>query len=174
MDEKRQDDPVNARAEESPSLPADHQPIEVDGSPTDMRTDNSEKDNPELPSLPKAEPKSLTAHKRTTVKVEYKHSLATRWMHWINFPLLFVMIYSGILIYWADSQHEGLNSHRVYRVGVGNWTLFRFFPHGSTTGCISNTSSHKAWHTTSSSCGFLLSMESPMSSTLSCRESGAA
>ncbi len=128
MDEKRQDDPVNARAEESPSLPADHQPIEVDGSPTDMRTDNSEKDNSELPSLPKAEPESLTAHKRTTVKVEYKHSLATRWMHWINFPLLFVMIYSGILIYWADSQHEGLNSHRVYRVGVGDWTLFRFFP----------------------------------------------
>jgi thiosulfate reductase cytochrome b subunit len=128
MDEKRQDDSVNARAEESPSLSADHQPIEVDGSPIDMRTDNSEKDNPESPGLPKAEPESHTAHKRTTVKVEYKHSLATRWMHWINFPLLFVMIYSGILIYWADSQHEGLNSHRVYRVGVGDWTLLRFFP----------------------------------------------
>jgi hypothetical protein len=84
MDERRQDDPVNARAEESPSLPADHQPIEVDGLPIDMRADMSEKDNPESPSLPKAEPESHTAHKRTTVKVEYKHSLATRWMHWIN------------------------------------------------------------------------------------------
>jgi hypothetical protein len=31
-------------------------------------------------------------------------------MHWINFPLLVVMIYSGLLIYWADSQHEGLNA----------------------------------------------------------------
>jgi thiosulfate reductase cytochrome b subunit len=62
------------------------------------------------------------------VTVEYKHSLATRWMHWINFPLLFVMIYSGILIYWADSQHEGLNAHRVYRIGIGHWTLFRLFP----------------------------------------------
>src|SRR5258708_25778673 len=49
-------------------------------------------------------------------------------MHWVNFPLLFVMIYSGILIYWADSQHEGLNAHRVYRIGIGYWTLFRFFP----------------------------------------------
>ncbi len=49
-------------------------------------------------------------------------------MHWINFPLLFIMIYSGILIYWADSQHEGLNAHHVYRIGTGNWTLFRFFP----------------------------------------------
>jgi thiosulfate reductase cytochrome b subunit len=128
MDEKRQDDPVNARAEESPSLPAKHQPIEADGSPIDTLADNSEKDNPKSPSLPKAEPESHTAHKRTTVKVEYKHSLATRWMHWINFPLLFVMIYSGILIYWADSQHEGLNAHHVYRVGVGDRTLFRFFP----------------------------------------------
>ncbi len=60
--------------------------------------------------------------------MEYKHSLAIRWMHWINFPLLAVMIYSGILIYWADSQHEGLNAHRVYRVGLGSWTLFRLFP----------------------------------------------
>src|ERR1700745_621884 len=64
----------------------------------------------------------------TTVKINYKHSLAIRWMHWINFPLLVVMIYSGLLIYWADSQHEGLNAHRVYRVGLGSWTLFRLFP----------------------------------------------
>jgi thiosulfate reductase cytochrome b subunit len=49
-------------------------------------------------------------------------------MHWINFPLLALMIYSGLLIYWADSQHEGLNAHRVYRVGLGSWTLFRLFP----------------------------------------------
>src|SRR5258707_7818504 len=64
----------------------------------------------------------------TTVRINYKHSLAIRWMHWINFPLLFVMIYSGVLIYWADSQHEGLNAHRVYHVGFGSWTLFRLFP----------------------------------------------
>src|SRR5215469_17482058 len=49
-------------------------------------------------------------------------------MHWINFPLLFLMIYSGILIYWADSQYEALFAHRVYRIGIGNWTLFRLFP----------------------------------------------
>jgi len=64
----------------------------------------------------------------TTVRIKYKHSLAVRWMHWINFPLLAWMIYSGLLIYWADSQHEGLNAHRVYRVGFGGWTLFRLFP----------------------------------------------
>jgi thiosulfate reductase cytochrome b subunit len=62
------------------------------------------------------------------VAIEHKHSLVIRWMHWINFPLLTVMIYSGLLVYWADSQHEGLNAHRVYRVGFGSWTLLRLFP----------------------------------------------
>jgi thiosulfate reductase cytochrome b subunit len=40
-------------------------------------------------------------------------------MHWINFPVLFLMIWSGLLIYWANS---------VYRVGFGRFTLFQFFP----------------------------------------------
>ena len=68
------------------------------------------------------------AHPKAMITAEYKHSIATRWMHWINFLLLFLMIYSGILIYWADSQHEGLNAHRVYRIGFGDWTLVRLFP----------------------------------------------
>ncbi|HYC92547.1 MAG TPA: cytochrome b/b6 domain-containing protein [Thermoanaerobaculia bacterium] len=34
-------------------------------------------------------------------RLEKKHPLAIRWFHWINFPLLAVMIWSGILIYWA-------------------------------------------------------------------------
>jgi thiosulfate reductase cytochrome b subunit len=64
----------------------------------------------------------------TALSLAYKHRLAIRWMHWINFPLLALMIYSGILIYWADSHHEGLNAHRYYRIGVGDWTLLQFFP----------------------------------------------
>ncbi|HEX8169904.1 MAG TPA: cytochrome b/b6 domain-containing protein [Thermoanaerobaculia bacterium] len=43
-----------------------------------------------------------------------KHPLAIRWFHWLNFPLLAVMIFSGVLIYWA---------YPVYRVGVGDFTL---------------------------------------------------
>ncbi len=50
---------------------------------------------------------------------EKKHPLAIRWFHWINFPLLFLMIWSGLLIYWANG---------VYRVGLGGLTLFKFFP----------------------------------------------
>jgi thiosulfate reductase cytochrome b subunit len=45
-----------------------------------------------------------------------KHPLAVRWFHWINFPLLALMIWSGALIYWANA---------VYRVGIGQKTFFR-------------------------------------------------
>ncbi len=34
-------------------------------------------------------------------RLRLKHLLAIRWFHWINVPLLFLMIWSGILIYWA-------------------------------------------------------------------------
>ncbi len=34
-------------------------------------------------------------------KLKLKHLVAIRWFHWINFPLLFLMIWSGFLIYWA-------------------------------------------------------------------------
>lgn len=34
-------------------------------------------------------------------KLKLKHLLAVRWFHWINLPLLFLMIWSGVLIYWA-------------------------------------------------------------------------
>jgi thiosulfate reductase cytochrome b subunit len=33
-----------------------------------------------------------------------KHPLAIRWFHWINFPVLFLMIWSGLLIYWANDN----------------------------------------------------------------------
>ena len=49
-------------------------------------------------------------------------------MHWINFPVLFTMMWSGLLIYWNDSDNAYLYPHRVYRIGIGNFTLFRFFP----------------------------------------------
>ena len=50
-----------------------------------------------------------------------KHPRAVRWMHWVNFPLLTVMTWSGLLIYWA---------YDPYRIGCGETTLVRFFPDG--------------------------------------------
>ncbi len=116
--EIRQRDPLDSSVENPSSMPTEDQPNEADAPILSAQVGES---NAEV------EPKPVD-RKRGTVRVDYKHSLATRWMHWVNFPLLFVMIYSGILIYWADSQHEGLNAHRVYRIGIGDWTLFRFFP----------------------------------------------
>jgi len=52
-------------------------------------------------------------------RVEQKHPLAIRWFHWINFPALTLMIWSGMMIYWAND---------VYRIGFGGVTLFKFFP----------------------------------------------
>lgn len=52
-------------------------------------------------------------------QLEKKHPLAIRWLHWINFPLLTLMIWSGMLIYWANP---------VYSIWIGNYQLFKFFP----------------------------------------------
>lgn len=54
-------------------------------------------------------------------RLEKKHPLAIRWFHWINFPVLAIMIWSGLLIYWAND---------VFRIGWGSHTLFHFFPDG--------------------------------------------
>jgi thiosulfate reductase cytochrome b subunit len=53
--------------------------------------------------------------------IVHKHPLAVRWFHWINFPVLALMIWSGILIYWANS---------VYMIGPAHKPLFKFFPQG--------------------------------------------
>lgn len=52
-------------------------------------------------------------------KIRIKHPLAVRWFHWINFPILFVMIWSGLLIYWASD---------VYAIKIDGKALISFFP----------------------------------------------
>jgi thiosulfate reductase cytochrome b subunit len=54
------------------------------------------------------------------IRLDKKHPLAIRWMHWINFPVLFTMIWSGLLIYWNDSDNAYKHPHA--------FTLVRFFP----------------------------------------------
>lgn len=50
-----------------------------------------------------------------------KHPLAIRWFHWLNFPILLCMIWSGLLIYWANPE---------YRIKLGQKEIFHFFPQG--------------------------------------------
>jgi thiosulfate reductase cytochrome b subunit len=52
-------------------------------------------------------------------KIVKKHPLAIRWFHWINFPVLGVMVWSGLLIYWAND---------VYAVKIGGQQIIKFFP----------------------------------------------
>jgi thiosulfate reductase cytochrome b subunit len=53
------------------------------------------------------------------LRIQPKHAWPTRWMHWINAPVLAIMVWSGMLIYWAND---------IYRIGWGDVTLFHFFP----------------------------------------------
>jgi thiosulfate reductase cytochrome b subunit len=53
------------------------------------------------------------------MQIEKKHTLAVRWLHWVNFPLLAMMIWSGLLIYWAN---------QVYGLKIFGYELFHFFP----------------------------------------------
>lgn len=52
-------------------------------------------------------------------EVIVKHPLAIRWFHWLNFPILFCMIWSGMLIYWANDE---------YKITLGRKEVFHFFP----------------------------------------------
>ena len=79
-------------------------------------------------AVPDVQAESKAEPVQATIRLEKKHPLAVRWMHWINFPVLFTMIWSGLLIYWNDSDNAYQHPHAVYRIGLGSFTLFRFFP----------------------------------------------
>ena len=49
-------------------------------------------------------------------RLQRKHPLPVRLSHWLNVPLLAMMIWSGLLIYWANP---------IYRIGWGHWTLVK-------------------------------------------------
>ena len=66
--------------------------------------------------------------RQATIRLERKHPLAIRWMHWINFPVLFLMVLSGIRLYWNTTDNAHLHPHAVYRIGFGSWTLMPMFP----------------------------------------------
>jgi len=53
------------------------------------------------------------------IQYHEKHKFINRFTHWVNFPTLGVMVWSGLLIYWAND---------IYKIQIGNWVIFRFFP----------------------------------------------
>lgn len=44
-----------------------------------------------------------------------------RWTHWVNFPILTIMIWSGMLIYWASD---------TYSITLFGHTYYKFFSEG--------------------------------------------
>ena len=54
------------------------------------------------------------------MRLEKKHPLAIRWFHWVNFPLLLVMIWSGTLIYWAYPAYLNLEQTTWRALHVNN------------------------------------------------------
>ena len=52
-------------------------------------------------------------------EIKEKHAFLMRWTHWVNFPVLMVMIWSGLFIYWAND---------AYGVSIFSITLIKFFP----------------------------------------------
>jgi thiosulfate reductase cytochrome b subunit len=71
--------------------------------------------------------------------LERKHLRAIRWFHWINFPVLAAMIWTGMWIYWAND---------VYEIGWGDTTLVHFFPDSvyAALGWVHKLAPGMAWH----------------------------
>lgn len=104
----------------------DEQQGRTEGQQAPVTTANTDSAGPPILTVePAATPPTPVV---PSIRLDKKHPLAIRWMHWVNFPVLFVMIWSGLLIYWNDSDNAYKHPHAVYRVGVGSFTLFRFFP----------------------------------------------
>src|SRR5436190_10118894 len=72
-------------------------------------------------------------------EIKAKHPLAIRWCHWINFPVLSVMIWSGMWIYWANDP---------YFIGWGKHELIHVFPTSvyKALGWEGHLAAGLAWH----------------------------
>lgn len=68
-----------------------------------------------------------------------KHPRTVRILHWIHFPTLFLMIWSGLQIYWAND---------VYRIGPEQRPYFHFFPEAlyDALGLRGHLAEGLAWH----------------------------
>jgi thiosulfate reductase cytochrome b subunit len=138
------EDPMNEGGPVEPGVPgkqiaesAEENVEALPGAPGELMTREGVVDPPVAPaSIPVAAPTPVVAATEqepskpatATIRLERKHPLAIRWMHWVNFPVLFTMIWSGLLIYWNDSDNAYQHPHAVYRVGMGSLTLVRLFP----------------------------------------------
>ena len=72
-----------------------------------------------MTQIPASTPTSSAITDSALRQLESKHPLTQRWMHWVNFPLMLILLWSGILLYVDNSD---------FRIGIGSWTLVKLFP----------------------------------------------
>ncbi len=53
------------------------------------------------------------------VKVVRKHPVSLRWNHWINFPLMCIMIWSGLMISWSSEAYF-IKADWLEKLGLGS------------------------------------------------------
>jgi thiosulfate reductase cytochrome b subunit len=76
--------------------------------------------------------KTSTDLSQTSVSYIEKHSALRRWLHWLNFPILSLMIWSGILIYWANRVYfPHLPDEFFQRLGLDHRLAFGLAVHFS-------------------------------------------
>ncbi len=87
-------------------------------------------------ATPAPSPVAATASKNTVTgaRLIAKHPLAIRWFHWVNFPVLFLMIWSGILILWANPQYPTKDYALPVpnRISLYKWGVAFAFPPSAT------------------------------------------
>lgn len=83
-------------------------------------------------------------HQHQRIAIE-RHRRGNRWMHWINFPLLSIMIWSGLRIYSADVRDPF-----GFGVGLVGWHWFDFLPQeiNEALGLRRKLAKGLAWHFT--------------------------
>lgn len=62
---------------------------------------------------------------RSPARLVKKHPLAVRWFHWVNFPALALMVWSGMLILWAYDRYptEQVRLRVPDRISIYRWGI---------------------------------------------------
>ena len=48
------------------------------------------------------------------IRISKKHPLWIRWAHWIHFPVLMLMVLSGLQIYWANAAYTRFIDRQIF------------------------------------------------------------
>jgi thiosulfate reductase cytochrome b subunit len=123
MSDVRDDPPVtDAAGDPVPELPGSQVGDEVPAVPvTESPTTDADDEAPANPAT--VQPGNPTASNPDTRLVVLKHHALVRLSHWLNVPILFGMVVSGLSIYWASPvflhRPDPVTHSRDYLADIG-------------------------------------------------------